>query len=54
MALAQIIDLGERRARRAAARAPSFAPAMGPSNDAMVSPWFYCWMPMSMYCWYAA
>ena len=52
MALAQIIDLGERRARRAAAQAPSCAPAMAPSNDAMINPWCCCWMPM--YFWYVA
>lgn len=53
MALAQIIDLEERRARRAArAPAPAFAPAMAASNDAMINPWCYCWMPM--YFWYVA
>ena len=52
MALAQIIDLQERRARRAATQAPSLAAVMSPSNDAMISPWFYCWMPM--YYWYVA
>ncbi|MEO6954190.1 MAG: hypothetical protein ABI321_20470 [Polyangia bacterium] len=51
MALAQIIDLGERRARRAAA-AQVPARAVGPSNDAMSAPWPYGWMPM--YAWYVA